>query len=160
MLSSRLLGMNSSLEMDLHEVPGVLFECGITPLHTISGSAQDFHLQLQLHYVYILLRQESDWKKNTQKDASREKKCVYSAHLRQTVHLFYLPATLQRNNQCFSNSVHPLFHLKMFVNSHTDDSQHTEHFWKHSLNKLYETKNKMFSFFFFYQKPKASLEFI
>lgn len=71
--------MNSSLASDLHGVPGGLFECRITPLHTISRPTRDFHLTPQ---SCSYSTSYSDWKvtqKTTRKHANREKKCVYSA---------------------------------------------------------------------------------
>lgn len=59
---------------DLHSVPGVLFECMITVLHTISGPAKDFHLGLDSHKSTSCSDGEAT-EKNTQNGS---KKCVCS----------------------------------------------------------------------------------
>lgn len=68
--------MNSSPASDLHDVPGLLFECRII---TYLWSRKRFSPEAIVTQFYILLRLESDSERHTEREEECEK-CVYSAH--------------------------------------------------------------------------------
>lgn len=85
---------SNSPALDLHGVPGVSFECRINALRSISAPARDFHLRPQSRNYSTSCSYRKVTQENTQKEANREKKSVYSAHLRQTLmRVFCLVAT-------------------------------------------------------------------
>lgn len=82
--------MNGSLGFwDLHAVPGVLFECRIT--HDIWSRERFPPGATVVTSFYILLRQESDSEKHTERREWGKKKCVCLD--KQCVRVFYLSGT-------------------------------------------------------------------
>lgn len=136
LLSSRLSGRNSSPAWDLHGVPGVLFECSSTPLHTISGPVRDFHLRPKSHSYSTSCSDRKVTEKNTQKEANGELKCVYSAHLRQTVCTYLVFHFAWKRTTKDFPSFHSLFQRKAFINSHAPANIIYSTLLKHTLNKL------------------------
>lgn len=82
LLSSCLSGVNC-FPVDLHDVPGVPFECSIAPFRAYLWPHKRFSLQATAVQLYILLRQENESGKHTARREGREgeggKRCIYRA---------------------------------------------------------------------------------